>query len=585
MPNDAQLVKERVSIKDIVGETVRLEERGPGDYWGCCPFHEEDTASFHVRESERLYKCFGCGEGGDVIAFVEKTRGLEFRDALAFLADRAGIQLEQLTPEQRRRSEHLKQIGQVLEKAQGLFTACLFDEEGNPALTYLRGRGFSEETIKDFGVGFIPKNFLQRMESAGVTREKMGLVGFTQQFAGRLAFSIRDRNGKLVGFGARALDDSPAKYVNTKESDLFQKRRLLYGLDKAVRSLTAAGRLVVMEGYTDVMMAHQQGLACAVAAMGTSLTQEQFDLVKGSATNLIFLFDSDEAGQRAAERALGLALSKGRECRVLSFAKGEDPCEWFAAEQRTLDDFDAHLDQAGVATASFLARCELSRCDKGQPGYREQVARIVLEKIAPVLTDLDGDRLCAEVADACGLSRSEVRRTGAVPRPQQATEARRGDVELIARPGHPISQTTLCDLVAVVEITRGAETWSEIDSFIKDGTLKEPHAITWFNIANNIGPESLDTAVWAQAIDEQAPDAGTLFSSVLCREGPFQLAPSGAEALSVLKQRRIERQSQEDRNAAVASLTEDSDQSQLKSLMQNLEESARREGRVASEES
>ncbi|MBM3986264.1 MAG: DNA primase, partial [Planctomycetes bacterium] len=401
---EVDLVKQRVDIAEVVREVVGdLEPRGE-DLWACCPFHQEATPSFHVVPRRRMFKCFGCGVGGDVISFVMKSRGLPFREALELLAARAGVELASLSPEDKRRAQQARRSRAVLEVALEQFRRALNESPGNPGLRYMRDRGFSDETLLRFDIGLIPADFLARLRAARLDQAAVDGAGFTGAFGGRVGFGIRDASGGLVGFGARRLDDESAhKYVNTRETPWFSKGRLLYGLDKAARTLARTRRLVVMEGYTDVMMAHQRGLDEAVATMGTAFTAEHLRLVKARVSDLVLVFDSDNAGRLAAERTVQLVLAEGLECRVLHVPEGKDPCEWFASRGR--EDFDRLLSRHGQSSVEYLCRRALERSDPRQPGVREEVAREVLRQASALQDPLRRETIVADVARACDLER------------------------------------------------------------------------------------------------------------------------------------------------------------------------------------
>ena len=371
-------------VAEAVGE---LRSRGGDDLWACCPFHHEDTPSFHIRPALGVFKCFGCGESGDVISFVMKTRGLGFREALELLAERAGIELGSLSPEDRRRQAEARRSRQVLDVALSLFRRALGAAPTNPGLQYMLGRGFTPEVLQRFDIGFIPPDFLRSLRGAVAESGPVEGAGFTLAFGGRVGFGIRDGNGALVGFGARRLDDAAGgpKYVNTRETAWFAKGRLLYGLDKASRRLARTRRLVVMEGYTDVMMAHQAGLDEAVATMGTSFTAEHLRLVKARVGNLVLVFDGDEPGCQAAERAARMVLAKAWSAACCCCRRRWIPATGSPPARRA--DFDALLGHDGPGAAwPSCAGARWGGSYAGQPGGREAVAREMLELSATIRT-------------------------------------------------------------------------------------------------------------------------------------------------------------------------------------------------------
>jgi DNA primase len=501
---EVDLVKQRVSIGEIVREVVGdLQPRGE-DLWGCCPFHHEDTPSFHVRPRLGMYKCFGCGEGGDVLAFVMKTRGLPFREALELLAQRAGIELASVTPEQRRQAELSRRSRDVLESALQQFRSAL-GLRANPALEYMRRRGFTDETLAAFDVGFIPQDFLRGLRAARQEPASVDGAGFTSLFAGRVSFGIRDGHGALVGFGARRLldDGSPGpKYVNTRETPWFTKGRLLYGLDKASRRLSRTRRLVVMEGYTDVMMAHQRGVDEAVATMGTAFTSEHLRLVRTRVSDLVLVFDSDDAGRTAAERTVRMVLGEGMECRVVHVPEGKDPCDWFGSRGR--EEFDALLTATGCSGVELLCRRGLERTDPRQPGGREQVAREVLELTRTVQDPLRRETLVGDVARACSLDRALLQRVAGGAAPRRA----RPDAVTTLHVSGAMTAHLRAQLIAVAGLVEDARRWPELRALSAEGGLPHADAVALMGLAGELiaGPSAaLDAAAWLDAAGQRDP--------------------------------------------------------------------------------
>jgi len=548
---EVSLIKERVSLREIVAEVVGdLKPRGSGgDLWGRCPFHDEKTGSFHIRPALGVYKCFGCGEGGDVFSFVQKTRNIGFREALELLADRAGIELGSLSPEERRRQAEGKRTRKVLEAAAALFLRGLGSSAGRSSLSYLRGRGFTDETLKSFDLGFIPTDFRRVLLDKGVPTAALDGAGFTGAFGGRIAFGIRDGHGALVGFGARRLEgneDGP-KYVNTRETPHFSKGRLLYGLDKATRSLAQTRRLVVMEGYTDVMMAHQAGLHEVVATMGTSFTKDHMRLLKGRVSNLVLVFDGDEPGQQAAERAVRMTLEHGMECRVLLLPDETDPCEWFSAHSR--EDFDAMLARSGLSTVAFLCRRGVDRLDPGQPGGRESVAREVTELSRAIEDSLRRESIATDIARACGMDRNLMRaETAATPVPVSPTEAPRS-----ASRG-PTSAVRRSQYVAVAGLAEDPARLAALDELTVAGAITDTGVVRLLALARELLEASgglLDATGWIEAAREQTPEQAAGLERAIMPP-PDLLLPSWDEAVAHLRQVRAADAAREARRAALA---------------------------------
>ena len=311
-------IKARIDIVDLVSESTPLQRSGQ-TFKARCPFHIEKTPSFVVDPRRQTWRCFGaCSEGGDVFSWVMKRESVEFREALTRLAQRAGVQLEARSPEAAARDDARKRLLAANEAALAWWRRQLEQPEGRTANEYLAQRGLSSDSVQKFGLGVAGSEseaLLRHLSARGFRSEELeraGLVVITDQgprdrFRDRLMFPIRNPRGECVGFGGRTLIDEPAKYVNTPESPLFEKRTLLYGLDLARDAIRSAGYVIVVEGYTDVISAHEHGSAQTVASMGTALTDSQVALLKPLTRDIRFALDADAAGQAATRRGIETA--------------------------------------------------------------------------------------------------------------------------------------------------------------------------------------------------------------------------------------------------------------------------------------
>jgi len=316
VPGDFDLVKERVDIVQLIGESVPLKKAGRG-YVGLCPFHVEKSPSFHVDAERRTYKCFGCGEGGDIFTWLEKRDGLTPAEALTTLAERAGVELTRRAPEERKQEDRLLQANDA---ATFYFRQALRGTpRGKWVAEYLAKRGITQESIDAFGIGYAPDqrdSLLLYLRKKGFSEDEAlaaGLVtrndrGLWDRFRDRLIVPIRDRRGRAIAFGGRAMrDDQQGKYVNSNQTLLFNKSATLYGLDKASAAIRKEGTAVIVEGYFDTIACHQAGFTNVVASMGTALTEDQYRVLNDmKIERAIVAFDGDAAGQRSAE-------SRGRE--------------------------------------------------------------------------------------------------------------------------------------------------------------------------------------------------------------------------------------------------------------------------------
>lgn len=316
--NEVEEVKARLDIVDVIGQYVQLQKAGR-TFKAPCPFHQEKTPSFIVSPDRQSWHCFGaCGTGGDVISFVMKKDGLEFRDALRVLAERAGVRLQEhhRSQEEDRQRERLYAANEAA--ARRYQDLLLNADSGRPAREYLEKRGLSAEAIREFQLGHSPaawEGLRQHLHQAGYTDNELsaaglliegnaqpGNAGLHDRFRNRLMFPIWDGKGRIIGFGARALDDSMPKYLNTSQTALFDKGGMLYALSKAQEGIRREGRAVIVEGYMDVIAAHQHGFTNVVASMGTSLTERQVRLLKRLTGEIVLALDADAAGNEAAVR-------------------------------------------------------------------------------------------------------------------------------------------------------------------------------------------------------------------------------------------------------------------------------------------
>ena len=346
-------VRDRVSIADYAGKRLSWHKQksrpSAGDYWACCPFHQEKSPSFHVLDNKGLFKCFGCGEKGDVFTLAMKLEGLSFPEAVEKFADIAGVALPKDDYEDRGQNDKRKRLYAVAAAAAKLFAAALRSSGGAEARKYLQGRGLSPEDWERFSIGFAPDEWtwtIDKLKAEGFTLEEIVGAGVAREgedgkraidtFRGRITFEITDTAGKVIGFGGRALaKDAKAKYINSPETALYSKSRVLYRIKQARELLakTKAEGLVVGEGYLDVIAFERAGIA-AVAPCGTALTEDQLQLLWRSGGEPVLCLDGDAAGQRAAERALDLALphlAPGRTLRIAHAPAGQDPDDIFRA--------------------------------------------------------------------------------------------------------------------------------------------------------------------------------------------------------------------------------------------------------------
>lgn len=337
-------VRDRADIEDVVSDYVPLKKKGQ-NLWACCPFHNEKSPSFSVSPAKQIYKCFGCGKAGDPIQFVMDIEGIGFNEAIRQLAQKYGIEIEEdknVTPEEIIAYNERESLYIVLNFAKDFFVKNLETEEGRSVgLSYFKERGFDNQTIQKFDLGYALDGWdhlLQAAKKAGHSEDlllKAGLIlqkegdstRFYDRFRGRVSFPIHNLSGKAIGFGARILtqDKKQPKYINSPETEVYHKSDILYGIFQAKKSIREKDNCYLVEGYTDVISLHLAGIENVVASSGTSLTENQIKLIKRFTDNITVLFDGDAAGIRASLRGIDMILEGGLNVKAVVFPDGEDP--------------------------------------------------------------------------------------------------------------------------------------------------------------------------------------------------------------------------------------------------------------------
>jgi DNA primase len=391
-------VKEAVDMVEVVG--ARTDLRRVGTRWtGLCPFHDERTPSFSVNAEHKLYHCFGCSESGDAIKFVMETEGLDFVGALEALAERYNIELqrENEDPEAEKRRMRRERLLKLVDRTATYYTRVLWESpEAEAARAYLAGRGLGEEVLREFRVGYSPSAWdrvvsaalrdgyqVQEVIAAGLAQQSRGRSGVIDRFRGRIMFPLADARGRVLGFGARKMadDDQGPKYLNTSENELFHKGRTVYGIDRARGPAAKAGRVVAVEGYTDVLSLHQAGISEAVAIMGTAVTPEQLTELARAATTVYFALDADAAGQEAMSRAARGADERGIDLKVVALPPGSDPADLVGR-----DGADAFMEllQGAISVPQFEVKRALAAADLSTPGGRDEALSAVVPVIRQV---------------------------------------------------------------------------------------------------------------------------------------------------------------------------------------------------------
>jgi DNA primase len=389
-------VLDAVDMLSLVGARLELRRAGADSYFGLCPFHDERTPSFHVRPEEKHYHCFGCQASGDPFTFVMETEGLDFKAALESLAERFGVtlQTQDEDPAAAARRERRERLYTLLARAATYYGRVLWEsQEADAARHYLLGRGLTEATLREFRVGYAPSawdRILRASRAAGFSEQELLDAGLVQRsrarpgqvydrFRERIMFPSVDARGRVRGFGARAMrDNQPPKYLNTSENELYQKRSQLFGIDHARAVAARAGKMILVEGYTDVLAVRQAGLRNTVGIMGTALTEEQVSELERTVHVLELCLDADRAGQDAMLRAAQLAEGRRLELRVVPLPDKTDPAELI---ERQGAEALRNLVQASIPFVVFHVDRILDRSDTTSAEGRDRAAA----ELAPVL--------------------------------------------------------------------------------------------------------------------------------------------------------------------------------------------------------
>jgi len=429
--SDIDEVRQRVNIADVVGEYVTLKTAGVGSMKGLCPFHDERSPSFHVRQQAGFYHCFGCGEGGDVFSFLQKMEHLSFQESVERLAGKLGYPLHYEEGGNAPDTSNRARLLAANSEAEKFFRAQLVTPEAELGRTFLGERGFDALAAERFGVGFAPQSYdaltkyllgkgflLPEILEAGLVSP--GDRGSYDRFRGRLVWPIRDVTGHTIGFGARKLteDDNGPKYLNTPETPVYHKSRVLYGLDLAKRDISRQRQVVIVEGYTDVMACHLAGITTAVATCGTAFGSDHVSVVRrvlgdsddpGQAATgeVIFTFDPDEAGQKAASRAFAEESRFAAQTFVAVPPEGLDPCDV------RISHGDEALRQVILQRRpmyEFMIRRVMDQCDLKTVEGRSQALRAAIPIVHKIRDRVIKDGYARELAGWLGMNPADVQR-------------------------------------------------------------------------------------------------------------------------------------------------------------------------------
>jgi len=427
---DKERVRQATDFQALVSETVVLRQRGH-DFWGCCPFHHEKSPSFHMNPSTGLWNCFGCHKGGDVFDYVMEREGLEFPDAIRYLAERAGIELSEEQGSAQRGPKRNRLI-EVLTEAEEFYSTMLLRGRGqgnDAARSYLSGRGFGSDICRRWHLGYAPGRgaLVSHLRQKGFTPQEIMAADLALDRSGRLSdrffervmFPIHDEQGRSIGFGGRVMGDGKPKYLNTRETSVFHKSKHLFAFDRAKETITARGVAMVVEGYTDVIALHEAGYSNAVAALGTALSLDHVKLLERfGAKVIICMFDGDAAGQKAAELSIQHLDKTKAEMRCVVLPDNQDPAEFLA-------DHGAEALQPILREArplmSFVFDKKLAGYDLTIPGQRVAALNDVAQLLVPLKGSVLLDSYVTQLAGRLGTD------VDATKRAVLAAPAQRGE--------------------------------------------------------------------------------------------------------------------------------------------------------------
>lgn len=543
--DDINKVRQATDLIELVGAVTKVKRSGRS-YMAICPFHEEKSPSMSLDPGRGLYHCFGCQKGGDVFTFVAETQGLDFNEAVEELARKASIPLQSDPGASRRRGVRNNLHEAVRRAIEVYHNQLKTGPEAGPARAYLRGRGYGVDVVDEYRLGYAPDSWdmlTKELAAAGINDQTMIDAGLARRgrggrvydyFRGRVMFPIHDLKGDPAGFGGRILDGEGAKYVNSPDSPIYNKSRLLYGLDRARADIARSGKSVVVEGYTDVIALHLAGVPEAVATCGTALTDEHFNLLRRFGERVVLAFDADEAGAEAARRTFDLEapVRLDLDMRVAVMPDGGDPAEIVQAGR--VEEVRAAIDQARPLLQFRLER-EVAALDLTEPEGRaralhsaamvvsrvgDQIARREYERFVARLVGVDMETVAEAVRTA---GRRGTARARSVPRPD--SPRRRLETELLR---------------LMIANSEGAEV-------VSPGLFSEPDLQAAARAIDAVRPEEGEVDVTALDVGE---DVRSLVMSVA-----VQGAPEDPQALT-RRAKEMNREVEIDRLEAVVASAE-----------------------------
>ena len=495
MGNDLEEIKSRLNIVDVLGEYIRLDKAG-ANWRAVCPFHNEKTPSFMVSEEKQIWHCFGCQKGGDIFGFVMEMEGLEFREALKMLAEKAGVKLQSYNPQ---KAEEKNRILEILEWATKFFEVQLWKGEGQKkVIGYLKERGLNDEIIKEFRLGYAPsgwRNILDFLIKRGYKIEEIARTGllvkkdnhsdYYDRFRDRIIFPITDYSGKVLGYSARVSpggDESQAKYVNTPETEVYHKSKILYGIDKAKSEIKKADEVLLVEGNMDVIASNQAGIKNVVAVSGTALTIDQIGILKRYTKNIKMFFDMDNAGEQATKKSVKLCLANGLSVKIVSLSQGKDAADM---AKDSPEGLKKNVVEAKPVMEYFFQRT-FEKFNKNNIDDKKKITADLLEIISILENEVEKSHWIKKLADE--LEVSELALTDELKKANLKDKARtfkKADNETDAK--KPINQREILtqEIIGLMLISPVA--WKKVLETIKENKFGLNNDL--FNLLLEKGPK------------------------------------------------------------------------------------------------
>ncbi len=559
MSREVEEIKQRLDIVEVIQQYLPLKRAG-ANWKGVCPFHQEKSPSFMVSQSKQIYHCFGCHEGGDILAFVQKMEGLDFYETLKLLGERAGVKVEKRTlpPQEVKKKDRAREI---LELTELFYNKLLTSHpQTEDARAYVKQRGLQPATIDKFKIGFAPDRWdvlMKYLQERGYTPAEMADAGVVvynaerkshyDRFRGRLMIPLRDVNGRVVGFTARAIakDFEGGKYINTPQTELYDKSRVVFALDLAKQAIKSAGYVVVVEGNMDAISSHQAGVAPVVAVSGTAFTEAQIALIKRFTNTLIFSFDADTAGMLASRRGMELALRAGMEVKALTLPYGKDPDECI---QKNVQLWKDAIASAKPVMDIILSRA-LTQHDRRTPEGKKRIAADVLSFLRFVTNPVEvehyvrllGDELQTNMDVLYGMLRSQTAPTPIADKSKPATTP----VKIAQTPA--ISATI--ELLALILLYPDLISLHPIDEDMFEQAQEQAlykSMKSFYDSAIITGENPLSSQAFIQGLDQ---DLQTIFTRLQLYGDKEFAELTGPEAtmvlgarLTYLKRRRLQQQ-------------------------------------------